>query len=56
MEIGMTLALGAATAAGLGAAWGKEKALEMLGAAGFSNVRVETIEGDIMNYYYISGR
>ncbi len=38
---------------GLGAAWGKEKALEMLAEAGFENVRVEQLEHDILNYYYI---
>ena len=39
---------------GLGAAWGKEKALEMLAAAGFEHVRVETLPHDPMNYYYIA--
>ena len=39
--------------AGLGAAWGKEKALEMLGEAGFGYVRVEQLPHDILNYYYI---
>lgn len=39
---------------GLGAMWGKEKALEMLDAAGFKSVRVETLEHDIINYYYIA--
>ncbi|MDZ4656305.1 MAG: class I SAM-dependent methyltransferase [Bythopirellula sp.] len=38
---------------GLGAAWGKEKALEMLAEAGFENVRVEQLEHDILNYYYV---
>jgi 2-polyprenyl-3-methyl-5-hydroxy-6-metoxy-1,4-benzoquinol methylase len=39
---------------GLGAAWGKEMALEMLSKAGFEDVRVETLEHDPMNYYYIA--
>jgi 2-polyprenyl-3-methyl-5-hydroxy-6-metoxy-1,4-benzoquinol methylase len=39
---------------GLGAAWGKEKALEMLAEAGFKDVRVESLERDILNYYYIT--
>jgi SAM-dependent methyltransferase len=38
---------------GLGAAWGKELALEMLADAGFDQVRVEQLPHDIMNYYYI---
>jgi 2-polyprenyl-3-methyl-5-hydroxy-6-metoxy-1,4-benzoquinol methylase len=39
---------------GLGAAWGKEKALQMLREAGFDNVRVETLPHDPINYYYIA--
>jgi 2-polyprenyl-3-methyl-5-hydroxy-6-metoxy-1,4-benzoquinol methylase len=39
---------------GLGAMWGKEKALEMLQAAGFRCVRVESLPYDIMNYWYVS--
>ena len=39
---------------GLGAAWGEQKALEMLGAAGFNKVEVKKVEGDIMNNYYIA--
>ena len=38
---------------GLGTVWGKQKAVEMLGAAGFSAVDVQQIEGDAMNYWYI---
>lgn len=41
---------------GLGAAWGKEKALSMLKDAGFRNVRVETLPHDPINYYYITGK
>jgi 2-polyprenyl-3-methyl-5-hydroxy-6-metoxy-1,4-benzoquinol methylase len=39
---------------GLGAMWGKEKALSMLNDAGFGDVRVETLPHDIINYYYIA--
>jgi hypothetical protein len=39
---------------GLGAAWGKELALEMLSDAGFGDVRVETLPHDILNYYYLA--
>jgi SAM-dependent methyltransferase len=40
--------------AGLGACWGEELALKMLDEAGFTGVRVEKPEHDIMNNYYIS--
>lgn len=39
---------------GLGAMWGREKALQMLQEAGFSDVRVEQLAHDIQNYYYIT--
>lgn len=39
--------------AGLGAAWGKELALEMLAQAGFGDVRVERLPHDIINEYYV---
>lgn len=39
---------------GLGAAWGKTKALEMIGEAGFENVNVETLPHDPLNFYYIA--
>ncbi len=38
---------------GLGTAWGKQKALEMLEAAGFKNIDVKQLEHDFQNYYYI---
>jgi SAM-dependent methyltransferase len=38
---------------GLGAAWGKELALEMLADAGFEDVRVEQLPHDVINYYYV---
>jgi hypothetical protein len=39
---------------GLGAAWGKELALEMLADAGFDCVDVKQLPHDIMNYYYLA--
>lgn len=38
---------------GLGAMWGREKALDYFRRAGFSDVRVEELPHDIQNYYYI---
>lgn len=39
--------------AGLGAAWGKELAVQMLRDAGFRDIRVERLEHDSLNYYYV---
>ena len=39
---------------GLGAMWGQEKALEMLAAAGFKDVRVTELPHDPINYYYVA--
>jgi len=39
---------------GLGAMWGEQKALELLAEAGLTDVRVEQVEGDIFNNYYIA--
>jgi ubiquinone/menaquinone biosynthesis C-methylase UbiE len=39
---------------GLGAMWGREKALEMLADAGFENVRVEMLPHDPLNFYYVA--
>lgn len=39
---------------GLGAVWGEQKALQMLAEAGFGDVRVETVDGDIANNYYVA--
>ena len=39
---------------GLGAVWGRQKALEMLDEAGFDNVRVEQLDHDFQNFYYIA--
>lgn len=41
---------------GLGAMWGEELALEMLGEAGFKNVSVHRLEHDFQNNYYICRR
>jgi 2-polyprenyl-3-methyl-5-hydroxy-6-metoxy-1,4-benzoquinol methylase len=40
---------------GLGTVWGKQKAEQKLGEAGFSHpIEVKQIEGDVLNYYYIA--
>ncbi|MGD8299595.1 MAG: class I SAM-dependent methyltransferase [Nitrosopumilaceae archaeon] len=39
---------------GLGAMWGKEKAIEMLKDAGFSNVEVKQLPHDPINYFYVA--
>jgi SAM-dependent methyltransferase len=44
----------AAGGPGLGAMWGREKATEMLDAAGFTNVRVTELPHDPINYYYVA--
>jgi hypothetical protein len=49
----MTVSL-AQNGEGLGAMWGKQKALEYLAEAGFSNVVIKEVPGDIFNYYYIA--
>jgi 2-polyprenyl-3-methyl-5-hydroxy-6-metoxy-1,4-benzoquinol methylase len=51
----MTVSL-ALDGAGLGTVWGEQKALEMLTAAGFTDIEVKTVEGDIMNNYYVARR
>jgi SAM-dependent methyltransferase len=51
----MTVSL-AQGGAGLGAVWGEQKALSMLAEAGFTDVRVETVTGDIVNNYYVATR
>lgn len=51
----MTVSL-AAGGMGLGTMWGEEKALEMLEEAGFSDIRVEQLEHDFQNLYYIAGK
>lgn len=39
---------------GLGTMWGEELARQMLAEAGFSDIRVERVDGDIVNNYYIA--
>jgi SAM-dependent methyltransferase len=51
----MTVSL-ALDGAGLGTCWGEQKALSMLAEAGFGPIRVETIEGDPFNNYYVARR
>lgn len=51
----MTVSL-AQDGAGLGTVWGEQKALEMLGAAGFGKVDVKRINGDPFNNYYVARR
>ena len=48
----MTVSL-ALNGEGLGAAWGEEKALELLREAGFNNIEVRQLPHDIVNNYYI---
>lgn len=38
---------------GLGAMWGRERALQLFQDAGFSNVEVHELDHDVQNYYYI---
>jgi len=49
----MTVSL-ALDGAGLGAAWGEQTALAMLGDAGFADVTTERVEGDVLNVYYVA--
>jgi len=39
---------------GLGTVWGRKKAMEMLAQAGFGRVEIKSVEGDILNYYYVA--
>jgi SAM-dependent methyltransferase len=47
----VSLALGGA---GLGTAWGEQKALAMLGEAGFARVEVHRLADDPLNNYYLA--
>jgi 2-polyprenyl-3-methyl-5-hydroxy-6-metoxy-1,4-benzoquinol methylase len=38
---------------GLGTVWGEQLAVQMLQDAGFTDIRVETLDHDFMNNYYI---
>ncbi|KAB2899779.1 MAG: class I SAM-dependent methyltransferase [Kofleriaceae bacterium] len=40
--------------AGLGSMWGQELALKMLAEAGFRDVAVQKLDGDVFNNYYIA--
>lgn len=42
--------------AGLGTVWGEQTARRMLAEAGFTRVETRTIEGDLLNLYYIATR
>ncbi|MDP8970192.1 MAG: methyltransferase domain-containing protein [Actinomycetota bacterium] len=42
--------------AGLGTVWGEQTAQRMLADAGFTDVNIEHVEGDILNVYYICRR
>jgi Zn-dependent membrane protease YugP len=46
----VSLALGGE---GLGNMWGEQTARQLLSEAGFNNVIVKRVEGDMMNAYYI---
>jgi SAM-dependent methyltransferase len=48
----MTVSL-AQDGAGLGTCWGREQAVEMLGAAGFSRVDMRELPHDFMNYFCV---
>ncbi|MFB6667850.1 class I SAM-dependent methyltransferase [Streptomyces parvus] len=49
----MTVSLGEG-GAGLGTVWGRQTALRMLRGAGFGEVEVREVEGDILNVYYVA--
>ena len=41
---------------GLGAMWGKEKALAMLARAGFGKIEVQRLDHDFQNFFYVAQR
>jgi 2-polyprenyl-3-methyl-5-hydroxy-6-metoxy-1,4-benzoquinol methylase len=49
----MTVSL-AQGGAGLGTMWGQELALKMLAEAGFRDVELKRVDGDILNNYYVA--
>ena len=51
----MTVSL-ADDGAGLGTMWGEQVARQMLRKAGFTQIEVKHIEGDISNSYYIASK
>jgi Zn-dependent membrane protease YugP len=38
---------------GLGTVWGEQMAIELLHEAGFTQIDIERVEGDVFNNYYI---
>lgn len=38
---------------GLGAMWGREKARDLLGKAGFEKIQIHQLDHDIQNDYYV---
>ncbi len=48
----MTVSL-ALNGEGLGTVWGEQKARELLNEAGFNQIDIEHVEGDIFNSYYV---
>lgn len=51
----MTVSL-AQNGMGLGAMWGKEKALEMLQGGGFAKIEVQNLDHDFQNNYYVMNK
>ncbi|WP_318197225.1 class I SAM-dependent methyltransferase [Streptomyces sp. MCL20-2] len=49
----MTVSLGEG-GAGLGTVWGRQTALRMLAEAGFGEVEMREVEGDVLNVYYVA--
>ena len=47
----VSLALGGS---GLGTVWGEQTAQKMITDVGFKSIEVKTVEGDIINNYYIA--
>lgn len=41
---------------GLGAMWGRKKAKELLGKAGFEDIQIHRLEHDVQNDYYVMGK
>jgi hypothetical protein len=41
---------------GLGTVWGEQLALQMLADAGFADVEVKKVPGDILNNYYLASK
>ena len=51
----MTVSL-ADDGAGLGTMWGEQVASQMLREAGFTQIEIKHVEGDISNSYYIASK